>query len=202
MIEEWFKWWNAGTGQDAYVTNVTANYAALNVAGPYARQTLSKLTEVDLSPKAFRYMRFAQGDVAGIPAMLLRIGFVGEPGWEVHVPAEYAEYLWEAVMEAGCEFGIAPFGLEAQRVLRLEKKHVIVGQDTDAVSNPLEGDMEWTVRFDKEDFIGPCRPRSRTRPGTTQQAGRLRHAEWAGPGRWSPRGFWRRARRTGHQRAA
>ena len=154
MIEEWFKWWNAGTGQDESVTNVTSNYAAVNVAGPYARQTLSKLTDIDLSPKAFRYMRFVQGEVAGIPAMLLRIGFVGEPGWEVHVPAEYAEYLWEAVMEAGSEFGIAPFGLEAQRVLRLEKKHVIIGQDTDAVSNPLESDMEWTVRFDKEDFIG------------------------------------------------
>ena len=154
MIEEWFKWWNAGTDQDAHVTNVTSNYAAVNVAGPYARQTLSKLTEIDLSPRAFRYMRFAQGEVAGIPGMLLRIGFVGEPGWEVHVPAEFAEYLWSAVMDAGSEFGIAPFGLEAQRVLRLEKKHVIVGQDTDAVSNPLESDMEWTVRFDKEDFIG------------------------------------------------
>ncbi len=154
MIEEWFKWWNAGTGQSAYVTNVTSNYAAVNVAGPYARQTLSKLTEIDLSPKAFRYMRFAQGEVAGVPGMLLRIGFVGEPGWEVHVPAEYGEYLWEAVMDAGSEFGIAPFGLEAQRVLRLEKMHVIVGQDTDAVSNPLESDLEWTVRFDKEDFIG------------------------------------------------
>ena len=154
MIEEWFKWWNAGTGQDAYVTNVTSNYAAVNVAGPYARQTLSKLTDIDLSPRAFRYMRFAQGEIAGVPGMLLRIGFVGEPGWEVHVPAEYAEYLWEAVMEAGSEFGIAPFGLEAQRILRLEKKHVIVGQDTDAVSNPLESDLEWTVRFDKEDFIG------------------------------------------------
>ncbi len=154
MIEEWFKWWNAGTDQRAYVTNVTSNYAAVNVAGPYARQTLSKLTDIDLSTKAFRYMRFAQGEIAGIPGMLLRIGFVGEPGWEVHVPAEYGEYLWDAVMDAGEEFGIAPFGLEAQRVLRLEKKHVIVGQDTDAVSNPLESDMEWTVRFDKEDFIG------------------------------------------------
>ena len=154
MIEEWFKWWNAGTGQSAYVTNVTSNYAAVNVAGPYARQTLSKLTDIDLSPRAFRYMRFAQGEIAGIPGMLLRIGFVGEPGWEVHVPAEYGEYLWATIMDAGGEFGIAPFGLEAQRVLRLEKKHVIVGQDTDAVSNPLESDLEWTVRFDKEDFIG------------------------------------------------
>ena len=154
MIEEWFKWWNAGTGLCAHVTNVTSDYAAVNVAGPYARQTLTKLTDIDLSPSAFRYMRYAQGEIAGIPGMLLRIGFVGEAGWEVHVPAEYGEYLWEAIIDAGSEFGIAPFGLEAQRVLRLEKKHIIVGQDTDAVSNPLESDMEWTVRFDKEDFIG------------------------------------------------
>ena len=86
--------------------------------------------------------------------MLLRIGFVGEPGWEVYVAAEYGEYLWEAIMDAGSEFGIAPFGLEAQRILRLEKKHIIVGQDTDVVSNPLESDMGWAVRFDKKDFIG------------------------------------------------
>ena len=57
-------------------------------------------------------------------------------------------------MDVGEEFGIAPFGTEAQRILRLEKKHIIVGQDTDATSNPLESDMDWVVRFDKEDFIG------------------------------------------------
>ena len=154
LIEEWFKWWSAGRDLCAHVTNVTSDYAAVNVAGPYARQTLSKLTGIDLSPSAFPYMRFAHGEIAGIPGMLLRIGFVGEPGWEVHVPAEYGEHIWEAIIDAGNEFGIAPFGLEAQRVLRLEKKHIIVGQDTDALSNPLESDMEWVVRFDKEDFIG------------------------------------------------
>ena len=154
LIEEWFKWWAAGRDLCAHVNNVTSNYAAVNVAGPNARQTLSKLTGIDLSRSAFPYMRFAQGEVAGITAMLLRIGFVGEPGWEVHVPAEYGEHLWEAIIDAGSEFGISPFGLEAQRVLRLEKKHIIVGQDTDALSNPLESGMEWVVRFDKEDFIG------------------------------------------------
>ena len=154
LIEEWFKWWLAGTGMCAHVTNVTSAFAAMNVAGPRARQTLGKLTDIDLSNPAFTYMRSVQGMVAGVPAILLRIGFVGETGWELHVPAESGEYLWEAIMEAGSEFGISPFGLEAQRILRLEKKHVIVGQDTDAVSNPLETDMEWVVRFDKEDFIG------------------------------------------------
>ena len=154
LIEEWFNWWQAGTGSCAHVTNVTSAYAAVNVAGPRARDTLTKLTDVDLSAQSFRYMRSAQGAVAGVPAILLRIGFVGETGWEIHVPAEYGQHVWETIMEAGREFGIAPFGLEAQRILRLEKMHVIVGQDTDAASNPLDSGMDWVVRFDKEDFIG------------------------------------------------
>lgn len=154
VIEEWFNWWNAGAANCAHVVNVTAAYGAVNVAGPKARETLTKLTDVDLSPDNFRYMRSAQGDVAGIPCLLLRIGFVGETGWEVHFPAEYGEYMWNAVMEAGREFGISPFGLEAQRVLRLEKGHVIVGQDTDAISTPMDVGSDWAVRFDKADFIG------------------------------------------------
>ncbi len=154
LIEEWFNWWKAGSGQCAHVINVTAAYGAVNIAGPKARETVSKLTDIDLSESAFRYMRSAQGNVAGVPCLLLRIGFVGETGWEVHFPAEYGDYMWDAFMEAGREFGIAPFGLEAQRILRLEKGHIIVGQDTDAVSNPLETGSEWVVRFDKEDFIG------------------------------------------------
>ena len=166
LIEEWFKWWMAGTEMCAHVTNVTSAYAAINVAGPRSRETLMKLTDIDLDPAAFRYMRAARGEVAGVPSLLLRIGFVGETGWEVHFPAEYGEYMWDALMHAGSEFGIAPFGLEAQRILRLEKKHVIVSQDTDSMSNPLESDMSWVVRFDKEDFIG--------------KAGLLAAQEWGG----------------------
>ena len=162
VMEEWLKWWSAGSGMWAHVVNVTAGYGAVNVAGPQARATLSKLTDHDLSGSASRYMRSSRAMVAGVPCILLRIGFVGETGWELHFPAEYGEYMWDTLMDAGREFGIAPFGLEAQRILRLEKKHIIVGQDTDAMSNPLESDMEWVVRFDKEDFIG--------RPGLSRVA--------------------------------
>ena len=154
VIEEWFNWWNAGAANCAHVVNVTAAYGAVNVAGPKARETLGKLTDIDLSTRNFRYMRSAQGDIAGVPCLLLRIGFVGEAGWEVHFAAEYGEYMWNAIMEAGREFGISPFGLEAQRVLRLEKGHVIVGQDTDAISTPMDVGSDWAVRFDKPDFIG------------------------------------------------
>ena len=154
LIEQWFRWWIAGTGACAHVTDVTSAYASINVAGPCARDTLTKLTDVDLSSRRFRYMRAGRGDVAGVPTILLRIGFVGETGWELHFPSEYGEHVWDALMDAGREFGLSPFGVEAQRILRLEKGHVIVNQDTDAVSNPLESGLDWAVRFDKDDFIG------------------------------------------------
>ena len=153
-VEDWFKWWLAASDSRVRVTNVTSAYAAINVAGPMARQTLAKLTDVDLAPRAFRYMRSAEGNVAGVRCQFLRVGFVGETGWELHFPAQYGEHMWDALLDAGKEFGIAPFGVEAQRVLRLEKKHIIPSQDTDLVSTPLDSDAEWVVRFDKPDFIG------------------------------------------------
>jgi len=154
FVEQWFKSWAAGSGMCVHLTNVTAGLAAMNLAGPQARAVLSQLTDLDLSAPAFPYLTCAHSTVAGVPALLLRIGFVGESGWEIHVPAECGEHVWDAVMKAGHEFGIAPFGVEAQRILRLEKKHLIVGQDTDALSSPLEADMGWAVKFDKEDFVG------------------------------------------------
>lgn len=153
-VEEWLTWWMEGTELCAHVTNVTAGLAAVNLAGPRAREVLAKVTDLDISAEGLPYLRAAQGTVAGIPAIILRIGFVGELGYEMHVPAEYGEYLWDTLLAAGQEFGIAPFGMEAQRVLRLEKGHIIVTQDTDALSTPLEADMSWIVKFDKDDFIG------------------------------------------------
>jgi sarcosine oxidase subunit alpha len=154
FVHEWLEWWTAGTDMDVAVTNVTAGYAAVNLAGPRAREVLAPLADADLSPEACPYMAAPRGAVAGIPALMLRIGFVGELGYEIHVPAEYGAALWDALMEAGRPFGIAPFGVETQRLLRLEKKHIIVGQDTDALSNPIEADMEWVVQFAKPDFVG------------------------------------------------
>jgi sarcosine oxidase subunit alpha len=124
------------------------------LAGPQARDVLKTLTTCDLSSKAFPYMACREADVAEVPALLMRIGFVGETGWEIHFPAEYGEYLWLRLLEAGKAFDICPFGVEAQRLLRLEKRHVIVGVDTDALSNPYEAGMAWVAKLDKPDFIG------------------------------------------------
>ena len=85
-----------------------------------------------------------------MPCLALRIGFVGELGYELHCAASVGEHLWDALVGAGAR----PFGLEPQRVLRLEKAHVIVGQDTDSESNLLSAGMPWIVKLDKDDFVG------------------------------------------------
>jgi sarcosine oxidase subunit alpha len=154
FVQQWLEWWLAGTESIVHVTNVTGGLAAVNLAGPKARDVLSKLTKCELSSQAFPYMACRHARVADIPAILLRIGFVGETGWEIHVPAESGEDIWRTLLDAGREFDIRPFAVEAQRLLRLEKKHVIVGVDTDALTSPYEADMAWTVKLDKQDFIG------------------------------------------------
>ena len=148
-------WWNAQWRLEVDISHVTAAYAAVNLAGPKAREVLAKITDdVDLSPEAFPYMGLREGHVGGVPARLIRIGFVGELGYELHVPMSQGEALWDAVMEAGRDHGLKPFGLEAQRVLRLEKGHIIIGQDTDAMTFPHEVDMAWAIAKKKPFFVG------------------------------------------------
>jgi sarcosine oxidase subunit alpha len=154
FVDQWLRWWSAGTGWDVHITEVTAGFASINVAGPRARDTLRKLTSCPLETAAFPYMACRQATVADAPAYTLRIGFVGETGWELHVPAEFGSSVWRALLEAGEEFGIRPFGVEAQRLLRLEKRHVIVGVDSDALTGPYDAGMAWTVTLDKADFVG------------------------------------------------
>ncbi|MEA2780706.1 MAG: sarcosine oxidase, subunit alpha [Rhodospirillaceae bacterium] len=147
--------WNAQWRLDVDVANVTAAYAAVNIAGPRSRDVLAQLCrDVELSPSAFPYMGVRLGTVAGIPARILRVGFVGELGYEIHVPASQGEALWDLLMGAGAAAGIRPFGVEAQRVLRLEKGHIIIGQDTDGLTHPHEADMAWAIAAKKAYFMG------------------------------------------------
>ena len=147
-------WRNAQWRLDVVVTNVTAAFAGVNVAGPRSREVLQRLADIDLSRQAFPYLGVRTGDVAGIPARLMRVGFVGELGYEIHVPASQGEALWDALMEAGKPEGIRPFGVEAQRLLRLEKGHIIVSQDTDGLTTPSEADMAWAISRRKPYFVG------------------------------------------------
>jgi sarcosine oxidase subunit alpha len=146
----WCEWWNAVWGYRAEILNVTGALAAVNLAGPRAREVLQRLTEADVSAEAFRYLDARELEVAGVPCLALRIGFVGELGYELHFPSPAGEFLWDRLVAEGAR----PFGLEPQRVLRLEKAHIIVGQDTDSESNLLSAGLAWLPKLDKEDFVG------------------------------------------------
>jgi sarcosine oxidase subunit alpha len=154
-VEQWFSWWLAVWGLDAQLTDVSQAIAAMNLAGPRAREILATLTELDVSNDAFGYLDARQAEIAGVSSLLLRIGFVGELGYEIHCPAAHAVHVWDAIMAAGEPLELRPFGLEPQRLLRLQKLHVLVGQDTDSESTPYGAAMPWIVKLDKdEDFVG------------------------------------------------
>src|SRR4029079_9815624 len=152
-VEAWFAWWLAEWALDVHLTDVSQGLSAFNLAGPKSREILSRLTDLDCSNEAFAYLDGKRAHVAGVPCLLLRIGFVGELGYELHCPGALAEDLWDSLMEAGEPYGIRPFGLEPQRVLRLQKMHILVGQDSKGESNPVEAAMPWIVKLDKEEYF-------------------------------------------------
>lgn len=141
-------------GLDVRLVNRTGQSAAMNLAGPYSRDLLQGMTDIDLDEAAFPYLGIREGRIGDIPARLMRVGFVGELGYEIHVPYDRAAELWQRLMQAGVIYGIQPFGVEAQRRLRLEKGHIIVGQDTDGLTTPFEAAMPWSVHLAKPFFIG------------------------------------------------
>ena len=151
--------WNAQWRLDVDIANVTAAYCGINIAGPFARKVLESLCRnIDLDNEAFPYMGVREGHISAlngkIPVRVMRVGFVGELGFEIHALQQYGEILWSALMQAGQDYNIQPFGIEAQRVLRLEKGHIIIGQDTDAMSNPMEIQMSWALSKNKPFFVG------------------------------------------------
>ncbi|HWX35369.1 MAG TPA: 2Fe-2S iron-sulfur cluster-binding protein [Steroidobacteraceae bacterium] len=145
---------NALWGLDCALVNVTGHRAAFNFAGPSSRAILQKLTDIDLRDEAFPYLAVRTGHVAGAAARLMRVGFVGELGYEIHVASGRAPGVWQALFGAGTPLGLRPFGVEAQRVLRLEKGHFIVSQDTDGLTDPYEANAMWAVALKKPFFIG------------------------------------------------
>jgi sarcosine oxidase, subunit alpha len=158
MVWEWVESWlqTERPGWQVHVTPVTTAYASMNLAGPRSRELLDRVVSgVDLSPEAFPYMRVRLGAVAGVEdCFMWRIGFTGELSYELHVPAAYGLYVWETLMEVGADLGIGPFGVEAQRIMRLEKGHMIVGQDTDGLTKAFSAGLAWAVKLDKDDFVG------------------------------------------------
>ena len=136
------------------IENMTYRYGTLVLAGPKSRDVLSKLTDTDLSNKAFPFATMQNIFVNLSPVMALRIGFVGELGWELYHPIEHQREIYDALMNAGEEYGIADFGLRAMMSLRLEKGFCVLGGELSSERTPLEVGLERFVNFNKGNFLG------------------------------------------------
>lgn len=133
------------------VTDISESITQLAVQGKNAEAALQKLTNVDLS--AIKFYWFKEGELTGAPMIISRTGYTGEPGFELYFQNEHAINVWNAVFEAGKEFGIEPVGLGARDSLRLEKKMCLYGNDIDQTTNPLEAGLGWITKLAKGDFI-------------------------------------------------
>ena len=146
------------------LASVTDHWATFAVAGPKSRAVLRKVCgDIDFSNEAFPFMSYRDGLAAGIAARVMRISFSGERAYEVNVPANAGRAVWEALMAAGEEFGITPYGTETMHVLRAEKGYIIVGQDTDGSVTPQDLGMGGLVAKTRIAWAS-ARWRARTRP--------------------------------------
>ena len=131
----------------------TSSRAVLNLCGPHARDVLAQLTDAPLDNASFPYMSARQLDLAYAPALALRVTYLGELGYELHVPTEYALYLYEKLWAAGEAHGIANAGYRAINSLRLEKHYLVWGSDITQDYNPYEAGLGFCVAADKGEFL-------------------------------------------------
>ncbi|MCW2907301.1 MAG: Sarcosine dehydrogenase [Actinomycetia bacterium] len=136
-------------GEFLTVTDVTSGTTLLSVQGPASRTLIGRLTDADLSNEAFPYLTARQIHAGYAPVLALRVTYVGELGWELHVPAEYAAGVYDDLVAAGRDLGFRLVGLSAMSSLRLEKGYRDMGVDIDNTDNPLEAGLGFAVAWDK-----------------------------------------------------
>jgi dimethylglycine dehydrogenase len=133
---------------------VTTGYGVLVVAGPQARRVLQKLTDTDLSNEAFPWLTGKPVSIAAASAWLLRVNFVGELGFEIHHPIEMQNVIFDAIMNAGAEFGIKPFGIRAMLAMAVEKSYRLVGRELSIEYAAFESGLDRFVHPNKGQFLG------------------------------------------------
>ncbi len=150
--EMWVRDWVETWGLRVHVLDRTVSHGAINVTGPLAGELLRRAGVNDeVRPKFLQHRHLT---VAGVPCHVMRLSFTGEASFELHHQIDRSAELWQALMELGRPLGIRPHGLQALFGLRLEKGHVIVGQDTEPDSSPRRINMDWAVKLDKPAFVG------------------------------------------------
>ena len=151
------------------VTNVTDAWGNLIVAGPRSRDLLRKLTKAELGNDAFRWLTAQEIEIAGVPCRALRVNYVGELGWELHHPMERMSELYDAIWNAGEEFGIADFGAYAVNSMRMEKCYRGIGADLTNEVTPIEAGLQRFVAMKKADFVGRAALERIQAEGVSQQ---------------------------------
>lgn len=136
---------------NAKLTNVSEEMSLIAIQGPKATETLQKLTDLDLS--TIPYYHFETGSIDNVSDVIIsNTGYTGSGGFEIYFKNEFAEQIWDALTDAGQEFGLIPCGLAARDTLRLEKGFCLYGNDIDDSTSPLEAGLGWITKFDK-DFV-------------------------------------------------
>ncbi|HLJ68429.1 MAG TPA: 2Fe-2S iron-sulfur cluster-binding protein [Chloroflexota bacterium] len=150
VLKDWAETWSC----EVHIVDLTAAWGAINLTGPHARELLQRLCADPLDNETFPYLHHREITVGGVPCRAIRLGFLGELSYELHHASNRSVELWDALLAAGRDLDIRPHGLDALRVLRLEKGHIIVGQDTDFDATPGKLHMSWAVRMEKPWFVG------------------------------------------------
>ena len=153
LDHDWLKRWMPSDGSVVF-EDLTSKMGVLVVAGPKSRELLSRVCDDDLSNDAFRWLTGRNATVGLAPAKLLRLNFVGELGWEIHHGIEYQNAIFDALMAAGEDLHLMPFGIRAMDSLRIEKSYRMVGTELSIEYAALESGLERFVRLEKADFIG------------------------------------------------
>jgi len=151
-MEEWLQteWWD----WKVYLANLTEQFAQIAVVGPNARKVLEKLGGMDVSKEALAFMEWKDGKIGGFDARVYRISFSGELSYEISVPASQGLAFWDALHEAGAEFGAMAYGTEALHIMRAEKGFIMIGDETDGTIIPQDLGLNWALSKKKEDYLG------------------------------------------------
>ncbi len=151
-MEEWLQteWWD----WNVYTANVTEQFAQVAVVGPKARKVLEKLTDDDISAEALTFMGWTDVTFGTIRARVFRISFSGELSYEIAVRASEGRAFWDAVLNAGAEFGVTTYGTEALHIMRAEKGFIMIGDETDGTVIPQDLGLDWAISKKKDDFLG------------------------------------------------
>jgi sarcosine oxidase subunit alpha len=151
-MEDWLQceWWD----WKVYTANVTEEYAQIAVAGPNARKVLEKLGGMDVSATGLPAMEWREGVLGGCRARIYRISFSGELSYELAVPASEGLALWKALIAAGEEYGVMPYGTEAMHIMRAEKGFIMIGDETDGTVIPQDLNLNWAISKKKADYLG------------------------------------------------